>query len=108
MGVKLVKRGLTLFVLYFECDQKHEDIFRIIEIFYIRVKIEPQRKKNKRITQCKKCKLYNHTLNSDEKHTQCIIEKSQTPKCVNCHGNHTANYRGFEEVKELQKLREDR
>lgn len=107
-------------MLSFDCDQKPEDIYSIKEILHIRVKIEPLRKNNKPIPQCKKCQSYNHTQNycgrkprcvkcaGMHQSTLCSVEKTQPAKCANCQGNHTANYRGCEVAKELQKIREHR
>lgn len=112
------KRGLPLFMLTFNNQEKMEKIYEIKKILNIAVKIEPLRRNMKAIPQCKRCKCYNHTqayccreprcVECAGKHltTNCNISKQTAPKCVNYKGMHPANYRGCEVAKELQRRRD--
>lgn len=114
----ILKRGLPLFMLTFEKEQKLEEIYKINSILNLKVKVEQLRKNNNLITQCKKCQAYNHTqkycgrdprcVKCAGKHltNQCKIDIKVPAKCVNCQQNHPANYRGCEIAKELQKVRD--
>lgn len=116
----VTKRGLPLFMLTFKKQQKIEDVYKITAILHMRVKIEPVRKTNNKIAQCKKCQGYNHTqkycgreprcVKCAGKHetSSCTLQRENPPKCVNCQGDHPASYRGCEVARELQKLRDAR
>lgn len=112
------KRGLPLFMLVFDKQENVQNIYGIKGILHMKVKIEPMRRTTTRIPQCKKCQGFNHTqrycsrdprcVKCSGKHiTQtCTIGKDVPAKCINCTGQHPANYRGCEVAKQLQKLRD--
>lgn len=113
----ICKRGLPLFMLTFENEEKAENIYDIRSILNMKVKIEPLRKTSDLIPQCKKCQAFNHTQKYCSREPRCVKcagkheaqncqkSKNTPPSCINCKGNHPANYRGCEVAKELQKIR---
>jgi hypothetical protein len=82
------------------------------------MKIEPIKRKSTKIPQCKKCQGYNHTQKYCGQEPRCVkcagkhftetctMDRTNTAKCINCKGQHTANYRGCEVAVQLQKLRD--
>lgn len=111
------KRGLPLFMLTFDKEEKIERVYGIKDILRMKVKIEPLRKTSNLIPQCKRCQGFNHTQNYCQKEPRCVkcagkhqtsncpVSKGSPPRCINCQGAHPANYRGCEVAKELQRLR---
>ncbi len=112
------KRGLPLFMLTFDNKENIQTIYGIKGILHMKVKIEPLKRTTVRIPQCKKCQGFNHTqkycgrdprcVKCSGKHmTQvCTVGRDVPAKCINCKGQHPANYRGCEVAKQLQKLRD--
>lgn len=109
------KRSLPLFMLTFNNQESPEMIYAIEAIMGIIVKIEPLRKTSNKIPQCKRCQAFGHThryCNKDfacvkyaGKHPtkHCTVARDQKAKCINCRGDHSANYRGCIIAKEQQK-----
>jgi len=68
--------------------------------------------------QCHRCQQFGHTKNycrrpfacvkcaGTHPSTECKKDKNADPKCVNCEGRHTANYRGCQVFKDACKLKE--
>lgn len=116
---EIIKRGLPIFMLTFDNKDNIEKIYAIKTILSMVVKIEPLRKNNRLIPQCKRCQEFNHTQRYCQKEprcvrcagkhltTKCIVRKNTLPKCINCGGEHPASYRGCEVAKELQKRRDN-
>lgn len=81
-----------------------KDIYSINKLFFINVKIEPYRSPGP--AQCYKCQNFGHSslqcghssrcVKCGETHASnsCVKPLEVTPKCCNCGGAHTANYRG--------------
>lgn len=111
------KKPLNLFMLTFDNTEDAKKVYEIKVIEYQTVKIEELHKTSNRIVQCKKCQSYNHVRAYCHKMPRCVKCAGQhdslncdkprdyPPKCSNCNEGHTANYRGCEVAKELQKLR---
>lgn len=111
------KKPLNLFMLSFDNKEDASKVYEIKVINYQKVKIEELRKTSTRIVQCKNCQGFNHVKTYCHKQPRCVkcageheSEKctkqvNEPPKCVNCGKPHTANYRGCEVAKELQRLR---
>lgn len=88
-------------------------IFDIENIYYTKVVIEEPRKK-KHIPQCVRCQQYGHTRSYCNYAPRCVrcglahesstcIKTRDTPaKCANCKGEHPANYRGCQTLRELR------
>ena len=81
------------------------DILKISSLLNYRVSVELPRKTSQ-IAQCKRCQEIGHSQNYCNKTPRCVkcgdkhlskecgkLKEAQ-PKCANCHGPHTANYRG--------------
>lgn len=106
-------------MLTFDNQQNVKDIYDIKGILNMRVKIEPVKNNSTKIAQCKKCQGYNHTqrycardpfcVKCAGKHftSVCNLSKDIPAKCVNCKGQHPANYRGCDVAKQLQKIRDN-
>lgn len=112
-----VKIPLPLFFVDLEKTPNVEDIFKITELAYTKIKVEEPHKRRD-IVQCQRCQQYGHTkaycnhepqcIRCAGKHltTSCTISRQEPAKCVLCGGNHPANYKGCEAYKTLQvKLR---
>lgn len=88
------------------------------KLLHTRVKFEPPHLKRD-VLQCTRCQRVNHTKNYCHYTPRCVkcagehltstckkTEKvNNDVKCVNCTGNHPANYRGCTYIKNLQKLK---
>lgn len=115
--IEINQKPLPLYMLTFDRTEDINKIHEIKAILNIIVKIEPVKKTTKLIPQCKKCQSYLHTQSYCGKEPACVkcagphitseckMNKTDAPRCVNCKGNHPANYRGCEVAKELQRLR---
>jgi len=114
----LVKRKLPLFTLSLANSEDINNIFKIKSIMGMIIRVEPLKKTQGIIPQCKKCQAFNHTQKYCNRETRCVkcagkhdtrecqIDKSIPAKCINCiHGKHPASYRECEVAIEMQKLR---
>ena len=111
------KQPLNMFTLTFENGEDIENVYKITNILGCKVEIQPL-KGSKLLPQCKRCQAFGHTQNfcvkqprcvkGTGKHLtkECIKGAEESPKCINCGGNHPANYRGCIVAKELQKNRD--
>lgn len=92
------------FLLEVPMEQNLADYKKISELDHVKVKWEPYYKKAM-TTQCYRCQRYGHgssNCNLPAKSVKCAgdhltqqcqwKDKTNTPKCANCGGNHTANY----------------
>lgn len=88
-------------------------IFNLRHIMNAIVTVEPRRKSND-IPQCTRCQSFGHTKNfcrleakchkcaGVHHYTECKKKKEETPKCINCNGEHPANYRGCQHYQNLK------
>lgn len=94
-------------------DDKAKDIFNLTRLLYCVITVEPRRK-NSDTPQCTNCQRIGHTKNychlpprcvkctKNHHYSQCTIKKDiNKPACVNCGGEHTANYRGCPYIKQF-------
>lgn len=117
-NTSITKRGLPLFMLTFSSKENPEKIFNISDILHMKVKMEPLKKNSNLIPQCRKCQGFNHTQKYCGREPRCVKclgkhitqacsrNKNIAAECVNCKGEHPANYRGCEVARELQKVRD--
>lgn len=110
---------LPLFQLEFEPAEDIDKIYAIKSILNQIVKIEPLKKLNDTIVQCRRCQNFGHTLNYCEKNPKCVkcagkhltsdckfAKKIINPKCINCGAiGHPASYRGCPFAKEFSLAR---
>lgn len=101
----VTKVMLPLFFVDLKPNEKNEQIYDITRLYYAVVKIEPPKPKRS-IIQCLKCQEFGHSRNYCHKNyrcvkcdgmhpsSQCTKPPNTPPVCVNCKGQHTANYRG--------------
>lgn len=112
---KTTKNKLPIFFVDLEPAEINQDIFHLNSILNTKVKIEEPYKRRD-IIQCINCQEYGHSktycahpsrcvrCNSNHSTSDCIKTSDQPPVCVLCGGAHTANYRGCQVHKNLQKL----
>lgn len=115
-GAKLGKAPLPIHLLTFERGQEVEKVYEIKKIMATVVKIEPLKVKSKLIVQCRRCQMYLHTQRFCHREPKCVkcskghltkdckFKRIINPKCINCGGPHTANYRKCEVAVKLQEL----
>lgn len=102
----ITKKSLPMFYVYLKPKENNKEIYNIRSLMYSSVKFEPPHVKRD-IPQCMKCQRYGHTKNFCNKSPRCVKctgshltencarkERNQEVKCVNCNGDHPANYRG--------------
>lgn len=85
-------------------DQANK-IFSLTKLNYSIISVEPRRK-SPDIPQCSRCQLFGHTKNyckltprcvkckENHHYKDCTKTSEEKPQCVNCNGEHPANYRG--------------
>jgi len=112
---KTTKNKLPIFFVDLEPAEINQDIFYLNSILNTKVKIEEPYKRRE-IIQCINCQEYGHSktycaypsrcvrCNSNHSTSACTKTSNQPPVCVLCDGAHTANYRGCQVHKNLQKL----
>ena len=99
------REDLPLFLAYIQRTENAKRVYNLTSLIYCKIRVEPY--KSKDIIQCYKCQRYNHSERSCHANPRCVkcagphvtrqCTKALTTKdlkCVNCMGNHTANYRG--------------
>lgn len=106
--VRLLKKDkspMPLCAVELENSEQAKDIFNLSRLHYCIVTVE-QRRNSRDIPQCTNCQRYGHTKNYcrltprcvkctvNHHFSQCPKLKEEKPKCVNCEGEHTANYKG--------------
>lgn len=112
---KTTKSKLPIFFVDLEPAEINLDIFRLNSIINTKIKIEEPYKRRE-IIQYINCQEYGHSktycaypsrcvrCNSNQSTSACNKTSDQPPVCVLCGGAHTANYRGCQVHKNLQKL----
>lgn len=81
------------------------EIFNLTRLGYCVIIVEPRRK-SRDVPQCRRCQRYGHTKNycqleprcikctKNHMYTECPKKENEKPQCVNCGGEHPANYKG--------------
>lgn len=99
------KMPIPLCVVDLEHNDKSDEIFNLTRFDHSIIAVEPRRK-SRDIPQCTRCQRYGHTKNycklearcvkcmENHHYSNCKKKLGEIPLCVNCGGNHTANYRG--------------
>lgn len=112
---KTTKSKLPIFFVDLEPAEINQDIFHLNSLLNTKIKIEEPYKRRE-IIQCINCQEYGHSktycaypsrcvrCNSNHSTSACNKTSDQPPVCVLCGGDHTANYRGCQVHKNLQKL----
>lgn len=110
-GDKVNFISIPLFRVELEPKDNNKEVLDLSALLYTKVKVEPPRKRAE-VPQCKKCQGIGHSQNYCHRSPRCVKcggnHKSQDctkPKetkrhCVNCMGEHTANYRGCPKFQE--------
>lgn len=99
------KLPMPLCAVDIERNETSDEIFNVTRYFHSIISVEPRRKSND-IPQCTRCQRYGHTKNyckleprcvkclENHHYSNCPKRPGEKPSCVNCQGDHTANYRG--------------
>lgn len=99
------KYPMPLCVVDLEKDGNANEIFNLTKFDHSIISVEPRRK-SKDIPQCTRCQRFGHTKNycrlqprcvkctESHHYSECPKRAGESPSCVNCGGNHTANFRG--------------
>lgn len=115
-AISRFKRPLPMFFVDITKATFNEKIFDIKTVYYTKVVIEEPRKK-KIIPQCVRCQKYGHTrsycnysprcVRCGQNHESSTCNKTrETPAtCANCQGDHPANYRGCQTLRDLRAKR---
>lgn len=109
----VTKIPCPLFFLDLKPNLNNYKVYEVTRLYGAVVKIEPPKPKRV-VIQCTKCQAYGHSKNychktprcvkCDQHHetSKCIKDPRTPPICVNCKGQHTANYKGCPVHKNLQ------
>ena len=104
---------LPLFFVDLAPQENNKDIYKLDNLCYHKIKIEPPRKK-KDVPQCKNCQSFGHTQNychkkpvcvkcsEDHRTEDCQKSKKSKAKCANCGEAHTANWKGCSAYKKAE------
>jgi hypothetical protein len=114
---RVTKAPLPMFIVELKQNPNNKHIYKIEFLMRTKIIIEPPHQKRE-IMQCKNCQRYGHAkqycyrrlrcvkCTGDHHTSQCNKQgKRSDVKCVNCLGNHPANYKGCTIYKEIKKLR---
>ncbi|GBN57703.1 hypothetical protein AVEN_232435-1 [Araneus ventricosus] len=111
-----LQKPLYMFLLEVKKEGNYQNIYNIREIGYLRVKIEPYRRKNK-ATICYNCSGFHHSARNCHQKPRCIkcngghttweceiTEKIENPVCINCgEKGHLAAWRGCKALPVIRK-----
>ncbi|KAI4474536.1 hypothetical protein M0802_015566 [Mischocyttarus mexicanus] len=108
------KQPLPLFFIELAPQDNNKNIYEINNLLNTIIKIEPPKTKRV-IPQCTRCQAYGHTKNYCNRNPACVkcaqkhltthcpqVGRIEKVICVNCNGNHPANYKGCQTRKLLQ------
>lgn len=111
---RVSKIELPLWYIDLKPSSNNKDIYNITKLGQNEIRFEPPHTK-RIIPQCARCQEYGHTKNYCRKTTKCVKcagihltkdcerkSRDNNVKCVNCNGDHPANYRGCIVHKQLQ------
>lgn len=102
INMSMTKIALPLFYVNLITKSNNKDVYKLTEMPYCKIKIEPPRIK-KEIPQCRRFQGIGHTQNYCHREAKCVTcsdnhlsadckKLKKTPcKCANCGGEHTAN-----------------
>ncbi|KAI4473269.1 hypothetical protein M0802_016212 [Mischocyttarus mexicanus] len=107
-------KPLPLFFIELAPQDNNKNIYEINNLLNTIIKIEPPKTKRV-IPQCTQCQAYGHTKNYCNRNPACVkcaqkhltthcpqVGRIEKVICVNCNGNHPANYKGCQTRKLLQ------
>lgn len=111
-------KELPIFSIHMKKSENNKSIYKINRLLNMVVTIEPPQKFENDIPQCERCQRYGHTKKYCHLGPRCVKcpgfhqtsecqrkEKNSDVKCVNCGGDHPANYKGCTVYQKLkQKL----
>ena len=107
------KKPLPMFFIDITKATFNEKIYEIESIYYTKIVVEEPRKK-RIIPQCIRCQQYGHTKSycnhsprcvkcgQGHESVSCLKTRETKATCANCLGDHPANYRGCQVLKDLR------
>lgn len=111
---RTTKKSLPLFSINLAPADNNKEIYSVNRLLNTVVKFEPPIPK-KDIPQCSKCQHFGHTKSYCKRIPRCVKcllahktedctrnVKDNNVKCVNCNGDHPANYKGCEVYKAIK------
>lgn len=110
------KKPIPICAVILTAKEISNEIYNLTYLSHSKVTVENRRKASN-IPQCHKCQNYGHTKNycsvkprcikckEDHQPNECRKRPTDPPVCVNCGGNHPANYRGCPHHIKLQNQR---
>lgn len=105
IGDKVTNVKLPLFKVDVKTNDSNRNIYNIRYLCSFSVTVEPPRVTSS-LPQCKRCQDIGHSANYCTKTPRCVkcgerhlvkdckLPKDSPPRCANCKGDHTANYKG--------------
>uniref|UniRef100_A0A1B0CFJ6 Uncharacterized protein n=1 Tax=Lutzomyia longipalpis TaxID=7200 RepID=A0A1B0CFJ6_LUTLO len=110
------KTKLSTLSVELKPSSNNKELTKVIRLGCMCVRVEEMRRERRRIPQCVRCQSYNHTKNYCNRDPKCVkcagphwshqcVKKhhGSNVKCALCGGNHTANYKGCDVFREMQK-----
>ncbi|XP_074037986.1 uncharacterized protein [Leptinotarsa decemlineata] len=109
--MKRFNKPMPIVLVLLSRDQKH--IFEVKDLLSMKVQVEPQHPKAS-VGQCHRCQRFGHCqrnclavsicVKCADRHLTSVCKKVRIdpPKCNNCKGAHTANYRGCQAYPKVQ------
>lgn len=114
MRSRTSKQPLPMFICELKQAANNKEIYKVSALCHTKIIIEALRSVRE-VAQCKNCQRYGHTRQYCNRSPRCVKcaeehitadcpnkERRKDVKCVNCEGNHPANYKGCSTWKELQ------
>ncbi|GBN59638.1 Nucleic-acid-binding protein from transposon X-element [Araneus ventricosus] len=100
------REPLNIFQIHLTLTDNVSEIYKLDTLCYHFISVEEYR--SRLHYQCFNCQRWNHGSNGCKLNPRCVVcsenhpskecplkgQKSNTPKCANCNGPHTASYRG--------------
>lgn len=109
-------KDLPMFFVNLKKNTNNKDIYKITRLVNMVVSIEPPHTNKKEIPQCARCQRFGHTKSYCHLGPRCVKctkphltsecprkEKDNKVVCVNCEGDHPANYKGCLVYQNLRK-----
>lgn len=109
---RVTKEPLSMFYIDLEPSPNNKEIYEIRHINKAIITVEPPKKVND-IVQCHRCQQFGHTraycrkpfrcvkCALDHPTAECTMNKTNSPRCIHCLQNHTANYKGCQVYQKL-------
>lgn len=110
------KNPIEICALEIKDTNEAKTIYKLNRLMHCVVQVQPRINRNNPI-QCKRCQRFGHSqanchltprcvkCKDTHHYKECLKPETTKPTCVNCGGEHTANYKGCRVFKEIQARR---